>query len=126
MPPGQEAFHSGKQAGLLWTWWKGDLLPALPPLPGFTVEETINADMLSNLMEIPSEEVKRLFQQGHRPYIAHIEALPVAVGWSAIGKAAFGGGRVTFYVPGQNRYLYKFITLPTFRGRGIYPHLLQC
>ena len=70
-------------------------------------------------------DVSRLLLQGHHPYIARIETLPVAVGWSAIGEATFGEGRVTFSIPPQNRYLYYFVTLPAFRGRGIYPHLLQ-
>lgn len=125
MRQGQEAFILGEQAGFLWTWWKGDLLPTLPSLPDFTVEEAVPIEILSNLMGISSVEVRKLLHKEHRPYIVRMGTLPVAVGWSGIGKASFGEGRVTFHVPAQNRYLYYFITLPTFRGRGIYPHLLQ-
>jgi GNAT superfamily N-acetyltransferase len=118
MPLGQEPFTIEDQAGFLWTWWKGDLLPILPPLPGLVIEEAAD-------VEVSCADVCRLLQQGHSAYIARMETLPVAVGWSAIGEASFGEGRVTFYVPAQNRYLYYFVTLPAFRGQGIYPHLLQ-
>ncbi|HTK07154.1 MAG TPA: GNAT family N-acetyltransferase [Ktedonobacteraceae bacterium] len=115
----------GDQAGFLWTWWKGDPLPLLPSLPDFTVEEATNIPTLATLMECAPAEVTKLLQKGHRPYLAYLGTAPVAVGWSASGEAEFGGGRVSFHVPPRNRYLYYFITLPAWRGRGMYPRLLQ-
>lgn len=125
MTTNQGMYSIGNRAGLLWTWWKGDALPVLPPLPDFSVERAANVEELAFLMEAPQDEVLRLIQAGHEPYLARMDIHSVAVGWSATGKAAFGGGLVTFQVPPQNRYLYYFITLPAWRGYGIYPRLLQ-
>lgn len=125
MTTNQETYSIGDRAGLLWTWWKGDALPALSPLPDFSAERATNLEELALVMETTQEEVLKLRQVGHEPYLARMGAHAVAVGWSATGKAAFGGGLVTFQVPPQNRYLYYFITLPAWRGHSIYPRLLQ-
>ncbi len=115
----------GEQAGLLWTWWRGDPLPTLPLLPTFAVTETESSRHMATLMATPEAEVTAMLQEGHRPYIAYLNAAPVAYGWSAINRAAFGEGRVKFRVPATDRYLYCFVTLPSWRGMGIYPRLLQ-
>lgn len=125
MTTNPETYSIGDRAGLLWAWWKGDALPALPPLPDFSAERATNLEELAFLMETTQDEVLKLRQAGHEPYLARMGTQPVAVGWSATGKAAFGGGLVTFQVPPSNRYLYYFITLPARRGYGIYPRLLQ-
>lgn len=121
----QGSFVLGDQAGLLWTWWKDDPLSILPPHPDLVAAPTTDIEVLSNLMGVSSTEVTDLFQKGHRAYLAFMDALPVAVGWSASGDAEFGNGLARFHVPARNRYLYYFITLPSWRGRGIYPRLLQ-
>ncbi len=115
----------GEQAGLLWTWWRGDPLPTLPPLPTFTVAETESSHQMATLMDIPEADVAAMLQEGHRPYVAHLSTGPVGYGWSATNRAAFGEGRVKFRVPATDRYLYYFVTLPAWRGMGIYPRLLQ-
>ncbi len=117
----REYVSLGKQVGLLWTLWRGDALPQLRPIRDFSVITSL----LAHLMECQREYVIQILQEEHRPYIAYIGDTPVAVGWSAKNGAEFGHGRVYFHVPGRNRYLYFFITLPEWRGRGIYPHLLQ-
>src|SRR5581483_3811530 len=115
----------GEQAGLLWTWWRGDPLPTLPPLPALTVTSTESSRQMATLMGIPEKEVTAMLQEGHRPYISYLNTGPVAYGWSAINRAAFGEGRVKFCVPTTDRYFYYFVTLPAWRGIGIYPRLLQ-
>jgi GNAT superfamily N-acetyltransferase len=116
----------GEQAGLLWTWWRGDLLPTLPPLPTLTVAEMMGSThLMAMLMGISDNDVETLLQEGHRPYVAYLSSIPVAYGWSAINRANFGEGQVHFQIPVNNRYLYDFVTLPTWRGLGIYPRLLQ-
>jgi hypothetical protein len=121
----QEQIVLKEQAGLLWTWWKGDPLPPLPLSPDFTFTATNNIEALATLMEVPNTQVMHLLQEGHHPYLAYSKYLPVGVGWSASSGAQFGEGRVTFQVPPMNRYLHYFITLPSWRGQGIYPRLLQ-
>lgn len=115
----------GEQAGYLWTWWKGDPLPTLPPSPDLTTTSTTNISTLANLMSYSHADITHLIEQGHRPYIACVRSQPVAVGWLATNEASFGGGLATFHLPTRNRYLYNFITQPAWRGRGIYPRLLQ-
>jgi GNAT superfamily N-acetyltransferase len=114
-----------EQAGLLWTWWKGDLLPELAPLPSLTITATENRHMLATLMGVADDEVATVLREGHYGYIAYMSNIPVAYGWSATNRANFGEGRVNFRVPAHQRYLYNFVTLPKWRGLGIYPRLLQ-
>lgn len=121
----QEASRVGEQAGLLWTWWQGDPLPPLPPLLDFMVEETKDVELLAKLMETSLTEIGASLQEGQRPYLARLGSAPAAFGWSVSGRAAFGGKRVIFQVPARNRYLENFVTLPAWRGLGIYPRLLQ-
>jgi GNAT superfamily N-acetyltransferase len=90
-----------------------------------TVEESRHVELLSNLMGIPEAVLLEQLWLGHHAYLAHLGTLPVACGWSATGEVAMFGGRVTLHVPPNNRYLYGFVTHPDWRGRGIYPHLLQ-
>ena len=77
------------------------------------------------LCELEAAEITARLYTRHRPYIAWIEQMPVAYGWSASGQATFGAPPVSFDVPPGNHYLMDFATLPEWRGRSIYPHLLQ-
>lgn len=120
-----EPLATDKPMWLLWSWCKGDTLPTCKSGSGLTVEESKHVELLSHLMNIPSEELREQLWHGDRAYLARLETLPVAVGWSATGEVAVLGGRVTLHVPPDNRYLYGFVTRPDWRGRGMYPHLLQ-
>lgn len=123
-----EQTQLGEQAGLLWTWWRGDALSALPPVSRFAVtpiEAEAASATFSATEGLTEVDLTAPLPPDHNLYIASLNALPVAIGCSASGRAAFGGGRVTFEVPANNRYLYNFETLPRWRGYGIYPHLLQ-
>ncbi len=114
-----------EQAGFLWTWCKSDLLPGLSPLPLLTIAATEDRPLLSTLMGVTDDEIATVLREKHRGYIAYIGTIPVAYGWSATNRANFGEGRVHFQVPTNQRYLYNFVTLPRWRGLGIYPRLLQ-
>jgi GNAT superfamily N-acetyltransferase len=120
-----EPLAFGKPMWLLWSWCRGDALPICSVVSGLTVEESKHVELLSHLMGIPSAALREQLWLGHRAYLARLGTLPVAVGWSATGEVALLGGRVTLHVPPHNRYLYGFVTHPDWRGRGIYPHLLQ-
>lgn len=121
----QPNFIPCEQAGLLWAWWKGDPLPELAPLPSLRITATENIHMLATLMGIVDDEVATVIREGHSGYIAYMSNIPAAYGWSATNRANFGEGRVNFRVPANQRYLYNFVTLPKWRGLGIYPRLLQ-
>lgn len=107
------------------TWWRGDSLPELTSLEGFHAATTENIEMLAEMAKLDPAEVERRLQEGHRPYAAWIGDVPTAYGWVATRTAHIGELDVTITLPQRDRYLWDFATLPAWRGRGIYPRLLQ-
>ena len=107
------------------TWWSGDPLPALPPLPGLRTAVTDAVPRLARLADLDQAEVAARVAGGHRPYLAWLGAEPVAYGWVAGAGATIGELGVAFTLPRGDRYLWDFATLPAWRGRGVYPHLLR-
>ena len=120
-----EALAGGSPMWLLWSWCRGDALPICESVSGLTVEESKDALLLSHLMRISEADLREQLELGHRAYLARMSTLPVACGWEASGEVALFGGRATLHLPPNHRYLYGFVTHPDWRGRGIYPHLLQ-
>jgi hypothetical protein len=49
----------------------------------------------------------------------------VGYGWVADAAAAIGELDLAFRLEPADRYLWDFVTLPAWRGRGLYPRLLQ-
>lgn len=107
------------------TWWSGDPLPELPPLRDLRVATTADVPLLARLNALDRAEGQARLCTGHRPYIARLGDLPVAYGWVATTGATIGELGVSFALPHRDRYLWDFATLPAWRGRGIYPRLLQ-
>lgn len=107
------------------TWQRGDPLPPLPKLDHFTTNETQDIHALARLTGLDTDEIRARLQAGHRPYLSYLAGAPVAYGWVATRRAAIGELGLDFPVPPFHRYLWDFATLPAWRGRGIYPHLLQ-
>lgn len=114
-----------EQMGLLWTWWKGDELPAFTERTNIQVRETTDRRLINQLMLVSLDDCTKRLNEGHRVYIAYIHDRPAAYGWSASNNAAFGSPTVRFRVPEGNRYLYHFVTQIAYRGQSIYPRLLQ-
>ncbi|HEY8601889.1 MAG TPA: hypothetical protein VIL85_25910 [Thermomicrobiales bacterium] len=107
------------------TWWHGDPLPALSPLPALRAAVTTDTALLARLAALDPTEVAARLAGGHRPYLAAIDEEPAAYGWVAGAGATIGELAVTFTLPRGDRYLWDFATLPAWRGKWIYPHLLQ-
>jgi GNAT superfamily N-acetyltransferase len=114
-----------EQAGYLWTWWKNDALPLLPPLAGWHVDTSTDATFLARLSTLSVENAKQRLREGHRIYIGYMGKTPVAYGWLAINAAEFGHPTVKFHVPVDNLYLYHFVTFLPWRRQGFYSRLLQ-
>jgi GNAT superfamily N-acetyltransferase len=114
-------------AGRLWSWWRGDELPELPPLPDFAAEAVRDAGDLGDVPGISVTEWRRRQTEGNCLYLARLDGSPVGFGSSAARRASFGAGAPSraFEVPAGCRYLWGFATLPAWRGRGVYPRLLQ-
>ena len=107
------------------TWWSGDTVPLLRPLPGFRVVRAWDDARLAWLNQIPRSEVRRRRREDHRPYVGYMNGAPVAYGWVATRQSSIGELGLSFRLPPGNRYLWDFATLPEWQGRGIYPQLLQ-
>jgi hypothetical protein len=115
----------GDPIGLFYAWWRDDALPALPVLPGLSTVPVDADELLAAFPALDRRQAIDRQEQGHRPWLARMACEPVAYGWSAARSAAIGELGITFQVPPGNRYLWDFVTLPPWRGRWIYPRLLQ-
>jgi GNAT superfamily N-acetyltransferase len=71
------------------------------------------------------DQIARRFESGHRAYVALCDGERSAWGWVATRGAEIGELGAAFLLPAGERYLWNFVTLERFRGRGIYPRLLQ-
>jgi GNAT superfamily N-acetyltransferase len=111
--------------GYGYTWWRGDPLPALAPLSDFCTVATNEYSLIAELAQLHIDEIQRRVHGGHHPYIAYLDRQPVAYGWSAASHGAIQELKLRFAIPMRNRYLWDFATLPAWRGRGVYPRLLQ-
>jgi hypothetical protein len=111
--------------GLFYTWWRGDPLPDLPPIPALVLAPAADEPFLADVTDLTPSEIASRIRQGHRPWLASIAGEPVGHGWAATQTADIGELGVTLHLPPGNRYLWNFVTLPPWRGRGIYPSLIQ-
>jgi len=123
--PGEEGSLPGEPAGPLYTWWRGDPLVELPALPSLAIELARDLDLRAELSGLPVGDIQVRVDASHRPYLARLDETPVAYGWVATRSASIGALGISFRVPPGNRYLWDFVTLPGWRGKGIYPRLLQ-
>jgi len=115
----------GAPIGRLYTWWRGDPLPGLPRVPGLVIEPATDLAALAAVAGHSPAVLQTRMAEGHTPYLAWLDGTPVASGWLATREAAIGELGLAFALPPGNRYLWDFVTLPPWRGRGIYPRILQ-
>ena len=107
------------------TWWRGDPLPNLPSLSSFSAHPSADAQLIARLTNRLQQAFVARFQAGDRLYLASMNDIPVAYGWVATQEGRISELQWAFALPARNCYLYNFFTPPEWRGRGIYPHLLQ-
>ena len=70
------------------TWWKGDILPELPPLTDFRVTPTNDISLLEYIIGIEQREIQHRLNTYHRVYVAWLNDDPVAYGWVASRRGA--------------------------------------
>lgn len=104
---------------------RDDHMPLLPPMPSLSVSREADANVMARLQDRSILEITRRFELGHRAYVATVDGTPAAWGWVATRIAHIGELDATFSMPEGGRYLWNFVTLPAYRGRGVYPRLLQ-
>lgn len=114
-----------QESGRFYGWWQGDALPPVPALPGLRVESRGESPALAHSLGLLKAEFTRRHEAGHRAYLALVDEQLAGYGWVASREAHVGELGVVLKLPAGNRYLWDFVTLPDWRGRGIYTRLLQ-
>ena len=104
---------------------RDDPAPDLAPLPALIVRREADPGFMAALQGKPAAEMARRFGAGHRAYVAWCDGVPAAWGWVATRAAEIGELHSKFTIPTGERYLWNFVTLPSHRGLGIYPRLLD-
>ncbi len=115
----------GMPVGRFHCWWRGDSLPSLPQLPELTIEPPDDLALVARLAGIDEAEAITRVSRRHQPWMAQVAGEPVAWGWCAAAELDIGELGIRRPLPSRNRYLWDFVTLPSWRGRRIYPRLLQ-
>ncbi|MBO9684378.1 MAG: N-acetyltransferase [Flavisolibacter sp.] len=109
----------------LYTLTTNQTLPYVPSPAGLTIEECTNLELLAFMANTSVQDVIKRIANDHIAFVAYIHNVPAAFGWMARGKAFVGELNHEIILPLRNRYLWNFRTMEAFRGRGIYPALLQ-
>lgn len=104
---------------------RDDAHESLAPLRGLAVRREHSAEVMAALQQRSVGEIEGRLDRGHRAYVAWVDCEAAAWGWVATESATIGELKVEFTIPRGDRYLWNFVTLPAFRGRGIYPRLLE-
>lgn len=104
---------------------RDDPSPPKPPIPGLAVHRELDPAVMSRLQSRDIAEIEARFGGGHRAYLATMDGEPAAWGWVATSSARIGEVGASFSLPSADRYLWNFVTLAAYRGRGIYPRLLD-
>ena len=107
------------------SWWRGDLLPDLPPIPGLTVRPVTRWAEAQQVTGLTEDRVLRRYHNANALYAAFIDGQPAGYGWLARQTGRIDELLLVFQMPRGETYLWDFVTLPAYRGRGVYPHLLQ-
>lgn len=104
---------------------RDDPAPLLAPVPALVVRRETDPRAMAALQGKPEEEMRRRADAGHRAYVAVLDGTPAAWGWVATRTADIGELASSFHIPDGERYLWNFVTLPSHRGLGIYPRLVD-
>lgn len=111
--------------GCRYHWWRGDTLPELQPLPGFVARIIRDNAFLAQLHESNENTIQARFAESAHCYVAFLEEIAVGYGWVGTKVGHIGSADLHWRLGEQDRALWDFATLPHYRGRGVYPHLLQ-
>jgi GNAT superfamily N-acetyltransferase len=104
---------------------RDDTIAEMPALPQLSMRRETDPAVMARLQGKSIADMARRFELGHRAYVACWNNEPVSWGWVATREAEIGELRLRFAIPAGERYLWNFVTLPSHRGLGIYPRLLD-
>jgi GNAT superfamily N-acetyltransferase len=116
---------SYRMLGRHYAWWRGDPLPWLPPLDGFSADRADDEGLLAQLNRLDMASLQARIGEGNHAYLAFVHGTPVAYGWCATQTARIIELALEWPMGAEDRNLWDFATLPEWRGRGVYPRLLQ-
>jgi GNAT superfamily N-acetyltransferase len=100
-------------------------MPFLAPLAGLSIRRESEVAAMASLQSRTLDEMRSRFAAGHRAYVARMEGQAAGWGWVATQTGNIGELGASFTLAEGERYLWNFVTLPSHRGLGIYPRLLQ-
>lgn len=104
---------------------RDDSIAEMPALPQLSTRREAEPAVMARLQGKNVVDMAHRFELGHRAYVACWNGEPVSFGWVATREAEIGELRLRFEIPSGDRYLWNFVTLPSHRGLGIYPRLLD-
>ena len=104
---------------------RDDSIAEMPSLPQLSTWRETDPAVMARLQGKRIADMAHRFELGHRAYVACWNDEPAAWGWVATREAEIGELRLRFAIPAGERYLWNFVTLPSHRGLGIYPRLLD-
>jgi GNAT superfamily N-acetyltransferase len=104
---------------------RSDPAPSLESMPSLSVHRVEDASVMAAIQLRSEDDFSRRFDAGHRAYVATLDGDRAAWGWVATRSAEIGEVGAAFTLPRGERYLWNFVTLGAYRGRGIYPRLLE-
>ena len=111
--------------GRFYSWWRGDPLPTLTPVPDVAMSSSSDEALVATVTGMEIEAVRERMNLGHRPWLARIGNEPAGWGWVATREAGIAELGIAITLPPGERYLWDFVTVPVWRGRGVYSALLR-
>ncbi|MEO7353657.1 MAG: GNAT family N-acetyltransferase [Gemmatimonadales bacterium] len=105
--------------------YRDEPVSGLAPVAGMLVAHEQDVATMAALQGRPESVIRERFEAGHRAYVASLDGVAAAWGWVATATATIGEVEAAFRVDAQDRYLWNFVTRAAFRGKGIYPRLLD-
>lgn len=111
--------------GRFYAWWRGDPLPSLAANADLAMAPSMNASFVTDMTGMDIDEVRERVERGHQPWLARAGGEPAGWGWIATREAGISELEIAITLPPGERYLWDFVTAPSWRGRGVYTALLQ-
>lgn len=75
---------------ITYTWWRGDELPNLLPLPEFHCERSTDVLLLADLHNLNPAKIEARLDDENTAYVAYIKDEPVGYGWSGAKSVGVG------------------------------------
>jgi hypothetical protein len=65
---------------MTYTWWHGDDLPSLSPLPDFRCEPMVDVPLLAKLHKVEATKIEERLADANTAYLVFLEDEPVGYG----------------------------------------------